>query len=111
MKTANQILYDHGIATLELDDKFNSQLFAAMEAYASQFKSSETLLKQGDQPIKCSTNDLWITDGNAFYKSIEVHNKAIQEGIQKLHSVAAVNVNKDHSLIQKAISELENLKK
>lgn len=44
MKTANEILYEHSIDTMSMDDTFNTQLFHAMERYAEE-KTNE---KQND---------------------------------------------------------------
>lgn len=44
MKTANEILYEHSIDMMSMDDTFNTQLFHAMERYAEE-KTNE---KQND---------------------------------------------------------------
>lgn len=38
MKSKTEILREHGIEVMELNDGFNSQVLSAMEAYASQFQ-------------------------------------------------------------------------
>ena len=37
IKSANEKLYEYGINTMNMEDHFNSQLFAAMHDYAIQF--------------------------------------------------------------------------
>ncbi len=37
IRTATEILFEHGIDTMSLNDDFNTQLFHAMERYAEQF--------------------------------------------------------------------------
>lgn len=37
MKTANEILFEHGINTMSMEDDFNSQLLHAMERYAEAY--------------------------------------------------------------------------
>ena len=54
LKTAAEILYEHGIDTLGLKDDFNSQLFSAMERYAEQYTASKIKDLQKDLDLAIS---------------------------------------------------------
>lgn len=58
MKSANEILRDHGIDTMRMNDEFNTQLFHAMERYAEAYaaanpKEPETVHGNEAEKVVC----------------------------------------------------------
>lgn len=94
-KTASEILFEHGIDTMSLNDDFNSQLFAAMERYAEQFLPTEQAAEQ----------DRWIAVSRL--DELLSHEYAVRDfAIRADSMVQQHRANAKIELLQKLISEV-----
>lgn len=64
MKSKTETLREYGIEVMELDDNFNSQLLAAMEAYHEQFNQDIDNSRNWEDDFKFENGNYQCKCGN-----------------------------------------------
>lgn len=97
MKTANEILFEHGIDTMRMNDDFNTQLFHAMERYAEQSPSKEqSIIKDTYWEERCLAAENFIDKSDCDPDITTAQIKAYSKW-QSLKEKATQLLNKDNS--------------